>query len=395
MPIIEKIKETNTDNENNIDNNVDDNPDNNQNADTNDNQTTDPNQLNIEFDRYFLDWLKEVNSSFLISCYKNNAVCCIGRTVHRDNTTTREQLSLWISDFERPMGMYADKDTRGNDNVYIGTSKLLWKYINHGNKPSDNNTTDFDASYIPKWLDNISDIDCHDIVEDENNNVFFVSAQFGCVCQRSDTHSFKVYWQPPWISKVAAEDRCHLNGLCLRDGVPRYVTAIAQTDVRSGWRENRESSGLVYDIIDNSIVCDNLSMPHSPRWYNNQLWILESGTGYFGRITDNVFKKEVFIQGFLRGLSFIGKYALIGSSLDRHEKVFQDIQLGKNLKDKQISAKCGVFIVNLDTMDVVHNLIIDNPIKEIYDVVALKGITRPVLESINDRQLNRQYTIEY
>jgi len=157
-------------------------------------------------------------------------------------------------------------------------------------------------------------------------------------------------------------------------------------------------------------------MPHSPRWYRDRLWVLESGTGHFGYVdfstkitsknpftdeeeTHHKFVPLVFIPGYLRGLSFIGsKYALIGSSLDRHEKVFQDIPLGKNIKKAGVTAKCGVFIIDLDSLDVIHEVIFNqntkNPINEIYDVCTFPGHKRIMVENINDGKLLRSYKVE-
>jgi uncharacterized protein (TIGR03032 family) len=141
-------------------------------------------------------------------------------------------------------------------------------------------------------------------------------------------------------------------------------------------------------------------MPHSPRWFRNRLWVLESGTGHLGYVDDSgAFKPMTFIPGYLRGMSFIGdKYALIGSSLDRHEKVFQDIPLGENLKKRGVSAKCGVFVVDMDSMDVIHEIVFpggdESSITEIYDVCTFPGKQRTMSENINDDKLLRDYKID-
>ena len=193
--------------------------------------------------------------------------------------------------------------------------------------------------------------------------------------------------------------------MCTRDGDIRYITCVAQTDIRNGWRDRRTNGGVVYDIKEDRVVCSGLSMPHSPRWHNNKLWVLNSGTGYMGYVdlskSDNEsFTPTLFIPGYMRGLSFTknGKYALIASSLDRHEKIFQDIPLGENLKEKGMDSKCGIHIVDMETMDVVHDLIFgqdrENPVTEIYDVVSLHGAQRSRIENINNADLLTSYRIE-
>lgn len=363
----------------------------------------------IEFDRHFLGWIDDVNGSIVLSSYKKNQVMCVGSTL---NIERKQAIpSLWMSDFVRPMGLCVGKST-----LWVGSANLLWRHVENGKREShDKAFTDFDMSYIPRELRLINDIDCHDIVEDSAGKVYFVSALFGCVCNVSNVHSFKVFWSPPWQSKVAAEDRCHLNGLCTVGGVPKYVSCIARTDVRGGWRENRTTGGVIFDIVDNVLVSKNICMPHSPRWHREKLWVLESGTGHLGYVdfdttetskneltgeseTYHKFVQKIFIPGYLRGLSFISeKYAVVGSSLDRHEKVFQDIPLGENIKKKGVSAKCGVFIIDLDTMDVVHEIIFNQnvkaPVNEIYDVCTIKGSKRVVIENINSDSLLREYSV--
>ena len=82
----------------------------------------------------------------------------------------------------------------------------------------------------------------------------FVNTLFSCLATLSETHSFAPLWQPPFVSRLAAEDRCHLNGLAMRDGEPRYVTAVAATDVADGWREQRRDGGVVIDVATGEIV---------------------------------------------------------------------------------------------------------------------------------------------
>ena len=126
-------------------------------------------------------------------------------------------------------------------------------------------------------------------------------------------------WQPPWISKLAPEDRCHLNGIALRDGALRYVTAVSRSDVTDGWRDKRRAGGVVVDVATNEVVCEGLSMPHSPRWHLDNLWLIDSGSGFFGRVDlEKRSFERLVCPGFARGLAFSGDFALIGLS-DRRE----------------------------------------------------------------------------
>ena len=38
------------------------------------------------------------------------------------------------------------------------------------------------------------------------------------------------------------------------------------------------------DVASNEILTEGLSMPHSPRVHNGELYVLDSGGGYFGKV---------------------------------------------------------------------------------------------------------------
>jgi len=349
----------------------------------------------LEYDRYFLQWLKNTRQSLIICSYKTNFVFCVGFAMLLE-PEVREQLSFWMTPFARPMGAYAtDKD------IYIGSMSQITKYTKYSENKEDIvqngqdtiKRTPFDGYYIPRQDQFTGDIDCHDIVVDKNGELYFVSALFGSLCKKSNTHGFEIYWRPPWLTKTAAEDRCHLNGVCLRDGEPRYVTSVARTDIRGAWRNSRVGGGVVWDIKENKLVCADLCMPHSPRWHDNKLWVLNSGHGEFGYVDFSEtkktkdgeeyhpFKSVCFIPGYLRGLCFIGKgYAVVGKSQDRHEKTFQGLPLGDKLKKNNIESRCGIAVINMKTFDIVHDLTLEKPINEIYDVITIPNVVRPMLE---------------
>jgi len=359
----------------------------------------------LEYDRYFLEWLKSVKHSILVTSYKTNFIFNIGFTKLIE-PEPREQLSFWMTQSARCMG--AAKSDNGND-IWVGNMSFLTKYRKFGEQPDEGEgfkRSPFDALYVPRKIHVTSDIDIHDIVvpsKGQNAGIpHFVSAVYSCVCTPSDNTSFKVFWRPPWVSKTAAEDRTHLNGLCCVNGEPRYVTAVSRTDVRGGWREHKDNGGVIYDIVNDALVTKNLSMPHSPRWHEGRLWVLNSGRGEFGYIDFSrteesdgesyyPFVSKCFIPGFLRGLDFVdNRYAVIGSSDDRHEQTFQGLELGKRLKEKGTTAKCGIHIVDLKTFDIIHEMTYKKPITELYDVVTIPHVIRPMLEELQPLQLSRR-----
>src|SRR6185436_2488306 len=111
--------------------------------------------------------------------------------------------------------------------------------------------------------------------------------RFSCLCTLAPDSSFVPRWRPKFITGLASEDRCHLNGLGLRDNRLKYASALGTTNTNAGWREKKATGGVLMDIESGEFICQGLSMPHSPRWFNERLWILESGAGSLSLVDEN------------------------------------------------------------------------------------------------------------
>lgn len=352
--------------------------------------------LDFEFSRYFIHFLLQNKVSLIVCCYKSNCIFSIG--AEKSLETGEPLLSFFISPAKKAMGATYNEKT---EVLTVGEYMQITNYHKEGTKETDSTLLpDFDTQFIPRSFNFVNDIDIHDIVIDKNDKVYFCSALFCCICELSNLGSFKVYWKPDWISKIAAEDRCHLNGLCCRDGIPRYVTSVARSNLTGVWRQHRKNGGVVWDIVENKLICKGLSMPHSPRWHRNKLWILESGTGHFGyidfdkKVVDESgeesfeFVKCCFIPSFVRGIKFIkDKYAVIGGSQDRYEKVFQGLELGENIKKNggiDVNGKSGIYIIDLDSFDIVHSFTFNgDEVKELYDVTPIPNSARPCITPVS------------
>lgn len=338
--------------------------------------------------RHFTTWLNEQNCLIILSSYSTHHLLTIGLDKKSGETTT------WITNMPRSMGLHYSKETK---NLIVSNIGNLLVYKDKG--PLTNSQFGhFDTNFIPQFAYFSGDVDVHDICETSKGEIFFISALFSCVCKPTKDGSFKPYWLPPWITKYAAEDRCHLNGLCLVDDVPRYVTSACQGDSMGSWRHSgQRGKGIVYDIVEDKIVCSNLWNPHSPRWYRDKLWLMESGTGYFGYVDleKNEFVNCAFIPAFLRGLDFIDKYAVVAGSLPRHEsKDFGDFPLGNEIKEKGLDSDCGIWIVNLDTFDIQHQLFFNTPVKELYDVAIIPNSKRGRVFDLGDSELFNLFYID-
>jgi uncharacterized protein (TIGR03032 family) len=321
----------------------------------------------ISGSRGLVDWLGSQNVSLAISTYQTGKLFLIGRNEDA-------QFSVFERTFERAMGLAGNDQT-----IYMATLYQLWR-LENVLQPGET-TEGYDRSYVPQVGYTTGDLNVHDVALDRDSNPLFISARFSCLATNSDRYNFRQLWMPPFISKLAGEDRCHLNGLAMVDGRARYVTACSETDIVDGWREHRRDGGIVIDVQSDEIIARGFSMPHSPRWYRDKLWLLDAGTGYFGflDIASGRFERVTFCPGFARGLSFVGNYAVVGISLPRHDPTFVDLPLQENLEAAKVSARCGLLVIDLASGDVVEWMRMEEPIRELYDVLILPGVQRPRL----------------
>ena len=280
--------------------------------------------------------------------------------------------------FRKAMGICVpDKDT-----LLLATLFQIVRFknvLNHGEQI--NNV--FDACYVPRETYVTGEIDAHDVGVLKDGRVVFVNTLYNCLATTSERHSFTPLWKPPFISKIVKEDRCHLNGLAMADGVPRYVTAVSKSDTIDGWRDRRSDGGIIVDVQSGEIVIGGLSMPHSPRIYRDRLWLLNSGTGELGWVEPGAgegaakFHALAFCPGFARGLAFYGKYAFVGLSKPRYQR-FEGLALDKKLADADSEPWCGVQVIDLDSGACAHWFRLDGAVAELYDLAVVPGVTRPM-----------------
>jgi uncharacterized protein (TIGR03032 family) len=321
--------------------------------------------LEINTSRQFTNWMHEQQLSLAFTTYQAGKLFLLG--LQPDG-----RLSVFERNFNRCLGLWGDGQT-----IWMTSLYQLWRFENVL-EPSQS-AGGYDRLYVPQVGYTTGDLDIHDVAVEASGRVVFVNTLFGCLATISETHSFIPLWRPPFLSKLAAEDRCHLNGLALENGRAKYVTAVSQSDVADGWRDRRHDGGCVIDVQSNEIVASGLSMPHSPRVYRDKLWLLNSGTGHFGFIdrTTGKFEPVAFCPGYLRGLSFHGDFAIVGLSKSRENKTFSGLKLDNNLQAGDAEARCGLQVIDLKSGDVVHWVRIEGVVTELYDVVALGNIARP------------------
>lgn len=332
--------------------------------------------------RQFTSWMLEQRLSLAFTTYQTGKLFLIG-------LQQNGRLSISERTFNRCMGLCAaDSNT-----LYMSSLYQLWRFENA--VPAGGVANGFDRIYVPQMAYTTGDLDVHDIAVDGKGRPVFVNCLFSCLARPSESHSFVPVWKPRFISKLAAEDRCHLNGLAMENGQPRYVTVVSRTDVNEGWREHRQAGGVVIDVENDAIVAEGLCMPHSPRLHQGTLYLLNSGKGEFGKVDlkTGAFEPMAFCPGYARGLTIVGDFALIGLSKIRDNKTFADLPLSDALKDKGVEARCALLVVDLRSGDIVHSLNFKGVVKELYDVVALPGVNRPTALGFKTDEIRRTITI--
>jgi uncharacterized protein (TIGR03032 family) len=338
--------------------------------------------LEVSASRHFPDWLAQERISLALTTYQTGKLILLG-------LNAEGRLAVFERTFNRAMGLWADGQT-----LWLSSLYQLWRFENV--LQAGQNHDGHDRLYVPRVGYTTGDLDIHDISVESSGRVVFVNTRFGCLATVSERDSFTPLWQPPFLSKLAAEDRCHLNGLALNNGHARYVTAVSTSDVTDGWRDKRRAGGVVFDVHSNNVVASGLSMPHSPRVYRDRLWLLNSGTGYLGSLdlADGIFEPLAFCPGYARGLAFAGNYAVLGLSRSRHDKTFGGLELDEALTAKGTEARCGLHVVDLRSGDTTHWLRLEGMVSELYDVAVLPGVVRPMALGFKTDEIQRLLTMD-
>jgi uncharacterized protein (TIGR03032 family) len=271
------------------------------------------------------------------------------------------------------MGLWASEQR-----LYLATLAKIWRLENML-KSGERANSHFDHCYVPRNAQTTGDLDVHELAVQSSGRVIFVNTSYSCLAELDIVHSFRPIWKPVFISKLAPEDRCHLNGVAMQDDKPRYVTAVCRSDVVNGWRDRRAESGVLIDVRDDCVVTEKLSMPHSPCIWNGSLWVLNSGGGHICKVDQESGKIEevAFSPGFLRGLAFHANVAIVGLSLPR-DKSFAGLELDTNLQKKDADPWCGIQVIDLRTGDVLQWIRLEGFVRELFDLAVLPGVRCPM-----------------
>ncbi len=296
------------------------------------------------------------------------------------------RLSMLLRDFDQAMGVAVDAER-----MAIGTRYQVWLLRNDPTIARQLEPVgQHDGCFLPRSSHVTGSIRIHEVAF-AGDELWIVNTLFSCLCTLHPDYSFVPRWRPPFVGAIAAEDRCHLNGLAMADGRPRYVTVFGATDTREGWRPEKARGGCVIDVASGQVVAAGLSMPHSPRFHAGRLWVLDSGTGRVlvvdplsGR-TDTVAQ----LPGYTRGLAFHDRYAFVGLSRIRETSTFGGVPIA----ERPERLKCGVWVLEIESGRAVEFLEFERGVTEVFDVQVLGGIRFPAVVGFSKETIQGAFVL--
>lgn len=314
----------------------------------------------------FSEWISRAGGTLVVSTYQAGKVAMIGWDGRRVNLLMRQ--------FDKPLGLAVQGRrivlaTR-NDVIFFADAPALAEHYLEGDPGR------YDALFLPRVTYHTGDLNTHDVAF-QGDDVILVNTRFSCLARLSATFNFTPFWRPAFVSDLVPEDRCHLNGLAMRDGRPAYVTALGTTDAAGAWRANKAQGGVLLDVDSGQVIRDGLSMPHSPRWHNGRLWVLNSGTGELWIVDPANGHADVVCElpGYLRGLCFAGPYAVIGLSKIREKHIFGGLPVQKRCSQ----LLCGLAVIDLRSGAPMGMFEYTVGCEELYDIQFLPGLHRPMI----------------
>ena len=320
-------------------------------------------EARYEYTPNLADILSHLNASLLISTYQSQKVFVVG--------VNQGKVEISYLEFEQPMGVAVGKDV-----IAVGARNQIHFFsANHGAGITAEPRGRFDGCFVPRVDRHTGRILSHDLGWGQDG-LWVVNTLFSCLCTLDEDSSFVPRWRPRFISGLADEDRCHLNGMAISNGGPSYVTALSETDTAAGWRPDKSKTGCVIDVASGEVLSRGLCMPHSPRVYNDQLWVLNSGEGSLGilDVGSGVYRAVEKVPGYTRGLAFCGQFAFVGLSRIRETNIFG----GLPIAEKYNELVCGVGVVDLHTGRSVAKFQFHTAVEEIFAVDVILGFRNPL-----------------
>lgn len=305
----------------------------------------------------FAQWLAESGGSLAITTYTSGKLVLV--------SSFDDRLRFRTHRFTRPMGIALE-----GDKLALAVRKQVLLF---GRKKTDQNEFTLRRTY------DTGKVDAHDVAFGERG-IFFANTRFNSIARVSQEKCFVHCWQPSFIEGVVRGDRCHLNGLGMRNGKPAMATVFCATGQKSGWREqDRFKGGVLMDVQQNEVVLDGLCMPHSPRWHDGRWWFCNSGHGLFSTLDPCTGEctEACALPGFTRGLCLVGNHALVGLSKIRRKHILD----APPVRARHKEMKAGVALVDLATGRQAGSLEFTGGGSEVFEVLFLPATPKPLVQT--------------
>ncbi|MFK8111729.1 MAG: TIGR03032 family protein [Rubripirellula sp.] len=322
-------------------------------------------EVNYRHSAQFLPILEHLGCSLLVSTYAAGKVVAVG--------VDDGKLSLGFSNFQQAMGIAV-----GESGLAIGGPNLVWflrdaKSLACEIEPVGKH----DRGFLTRESFVTGNIQVHEMSWADDGELWVVNTLFSCLSTLHEDYNFVPRWQPPFIDELAPQDRCHLNGMCMHGGKPKYVTALGTSNTSRGWKENKSDGGVLMDVESSEIVARGFCMPHSPRMHDGKLFVLDSGHGRLVTVDPANGKVETVADypGYGRGMCFRGQFAFIGMSKARETSVFGGVPICED----RSKMRCGVVVVDLLAGRSVAYLEFETGVEELFDVQVLADVKHPAL----------------
>lgn len=323
--------------------------------------------------------LEQNGISLLVSTYQAGKLMAVrGR---------RGRIATLLRTFERPMGLAVHSGRE----LALATRSQVWFFRNAPDiaaqiPPAGTH----DACFLPRQSFVTGDIRAHDIAY-AGDELWIVNTHFSCLCTLQPDYSFVPRWRPPFVTALTADDRCHLNGLMVVEGQPKYATALGETNTAEGWRPQKASGGILMDIPSGQVIARGLSMPHSPRVHAGRLWVLESGTGQLQTVDGASGKRDLVAElpGYARGLAFFGHYAFVGLSKIRETNMFGGLPIAARVPD----LRCGIWVIDLRSGQIAEVMQFEAGVEEIFAVEVLESCRFPEILGFREDTIQGAFVV--
>ncbi|MBE6426432.1 MAG: TIGR03032 family protein [Thermoguttaceae bacterium] len=339
-----------------------------------------PSMVRCEATDGFKQWMANYGGSIVFTTRRSGKLCLLGWD-GRLVTLLQRQMDL-------PMGVKVFRDQ-----ILVSTRSELMQFADAPLLAHDYNMKlrgEYDACYLPRASWFVGELGTGDILRDKDD-LLFVNPRFSCVARPSFKYNFEPVWKPAFISELAPEDRCFLSGAASVEGQLAYVTAYSASNEPFGWRKAAMTDGVLIDARKNEIILEGLMRPHSPTWYKECLWFLNSGRGQLCVMHPGTCERKTvsYLPGIARGLAFWGNYAIVGlSSVTPNAENYSQIRKMNN------QTFCGVVVVNILTGAVEGMFVFEQGCDEVFDLDLIPGTHRAALLTPNQPKCYDALTME-